>query len=192
MSFAKGRVKVISPFHVLNCNLILRQQGRSSFGLFRRASIFNTSLSFTPCLNAQNLGIDSILSQDSRIYMIMLFFYIQNCLKFHLIPVLFLYWVALLKTSERPCKFLLNSGFSVWWWSGKYYQLKLKQKPAQSKQQSLLNRLSILIILDRVKNIMIISVLALLRDPISLLSLSFCHSLGGGCWAGLTSCRVYW
>lgn len=61
-SFVKGRVKVISLLHVLNYNLILRQYGMSSFGLFRRASYFNTSLSFTPCLNAQNLGIESVLS----------------------------------------------------------------------------------------------------------------------------------
>lgn len=58
---------MISPFHVLNCNLILRQHA-SSFGLFRRASYFNTSLSFTLCLNAQNLGIDSILSLQTDLY----------------------------------------------------------------------------------------------------------------------------
>lgn len=98
-----------------------------------------------------------------EIYMIMFLFYIQKCLKFHLVLVPFLYSVSLLKTTERPNEFLLNSGFSVWWWCGKYYQLKLKQKLARSRQQPLLNRLNIFIILDRVKNIMIIiSVLALL------------------------------
>lgn len=82
---------MISLFRVLNCNLILRQHGRSSSGLFRRASYFNTSLSFTlsECTEFRNKLYS--VSVDSEIYMIMLLFYIQKCLKFHLIPVLFLY-----------------------------------------------------------------------------------------------------
>lgn len=95
-SCGKGRVKVISLLHVLNCNLILRQYGRSSFGFFRRASCFKTSIYFTLCLNAQNLWIDSWpVSIDSQIYrMIMFLFYIQRWMTFHLMLVLFVYSVS--------------------------------------------------------------------------------------------------
>lgn len=103
-SYVKGRVKVISLLSMLNCNLILRPHDRSSFGLFRRASCFKTSLNFTLYLNAQNLGIDPWpISVDSQFYItIMFLFYIQKCMKFHLILMLFLYLVCFLKTTGRP------------------------------------------------------------------------------------------
>lgn len=71
----------------------------------RKVSCFKTSLYFTLCLNAEKFEIDSWpTSIVSHIYILIMFLsYIQKCMKFHLILVLFVYSVSFLKATGRPC-----------------------------------------------------------------------------------------